>query len=319
MRHHGFDKLIISWPNGSSVNSLLRLVMESLCAVILLDNANIAEAATIIGRLITPADFPPEKYGSSRIEINRLFSEMGFKYTFRDAPNTGVANMELWVQELIVNNEVVGVGVAETKESAQEAAAHEYVIGGGFNNFCALKRALKTETESISKEKRHKSSTKADYYTILTRFLGIPHAVLKKKVITVPFAINDSNGEPSGSRNLCYLTHDNRVIAAFVSDTKNDGISGCLKRLHGYLTRGEECIQAHEQEPILTHPVVASILKGAGSLTNIPVDQWRGVDHTVYNRNNNNLNINKNENEPEGSDDLENERERKQQQKYERK
>lgn len=245
MRHHGFDKLIIHWPIGASIDSLLRLVMESLCAVILLDSANIAVAATVIGRLITPEDFPPERYESSRIEINRVFMDLGFKYKFRDAENTGEANMEFQVQELMVDNEVVGVGVAGTKESAQEAAAHEYMIGGGFANFCAIQRARKMETESVFKEKRHGDSSKVDYYTILARFFGVSHTILKKKVNMVPFTINDTDGKTSTSRYLCYITHDGQVIAAFVSDTKNDGVSGCLKRLFGYLSRGEECTQAH--------------------------------------------------------------------------
>lgn len=115
------------------------------------------------------------------------------------------------------------------------------------------------------------------------KFLKTSHTGLKKKVTVVSFTLkNDDANNNNNSRLLCFITHKGRVISAYVSDSKKDGISGCLKRLYGYLSRGEECRAAHDNEPVLRHQVVESVLMAAGSLTSIPVKLWEDVDHNVF-------------------------------------
>lgn len=284
MKLHGIDKMIVGWPREISIQSLLRLVMESLCAVILLDCGSITKTADIITKLIYPEDYPPEKYGSCRIEIHRVFVEAGIKHHYQDAKVENAVQGTAHTQELVVDGEVVGVGVAENKESAQEAAAHDFVIGGGFATITAIHRAMKTETKSVSKEKRHGESTKEDYFTGLANILCTVHGNLRKKVMVVPFTMEDTNPNNNNrtcTRLLCYITHEKHVISAYVSDSKLDGIAGCLKRLYGYITRGEECIEAHAQEPVLRHPIVNSILQANGALTVIPVKEWKEINHEV--------------------------------------
>lgn len=285
MKHYSIDRLIVNWPFEDSIQSLLRLIMESLCAVILLDSASLVEAAKVIGKLITPEDFSPERYGSCRIEIHRLFLDLGAQYSFQDVPKDEDSLSPFHTQELIINGEVVGVGVAENKETAQEDAAHDFVISGGLDDFLRNFKEGRSSTRSISKEKRRGESTKEDYYTRLVKFLKTTHTGLKKKVTVVSFILkNGDANNNSNSRLLCFITHKGRVISAYVSESKKDGIVGCLKRLYGYLSRGEECRAAHENEPILRHQVVESVLMAAGSLTNISVAQWEDVDHNIFDR-----------------------------------
>lgn len=285
MKLYNLDKMIIVWPRESSVHPLLRSVMESICTVILQDCKEIATVAKIVGKFIAPEDYPPEKYGSCRVEINRIFSAMNIKYKFQDNKEEKADNNRtIFTQDLLVQDAIVGVGIAESKESAQEAAAHDYIIGGGLANFLAIWRTTKLDTESSSKEKRHGESDKEDYYTMLANFLRIPHPMLRKKVTVVPFvteSTNPQNSNTTDSRLLCYLTLSNKVISAFVSSGKNDGISGCLKRLYGYLVREESCTIAHAHEPILNHVVVRSIIQAAGSFATTPANNWDGIDATA--------------------------------------
>lgn len=281
MQLYELDKMIITWPKEISVHSLLKLVMESICAVVLQDCKEIATVARIIGKFIDPEDFPSEKYGSCRIEINCIFSVNGIKYKFQDSKEERKDGKLIFTQELLVQDKVVGVGIAESKESAQEAAAHDYVIGGGLASFLAIWRATKMDHESASKENQHGNSTKEDFYTMLVNFLRIPFPLLRKKVTVVPFtteATNPNNNSSTETRLLCYLVFNGKVVSAYVSSGKGDGVSGCLKRLYGYLVREEECIAAHSHEAILNHVVVKSIIQAAGSFITTTAAKWEGVD-----------------------------------------